>query len=285
MVYNVPAGSQLGGYNPLKAKAYDVYQQGRNFIGNAASAAGRYVENPVSGVKAATGLGAKVMSNPLIGGIARVAGKLAVPVTAAGAAINLGGRLLSGQDPARAAVATAGDTANFVAFGLGGENAGDRLANTVLGERPQDTLTRATQDYNKAMAAGDTGGAAKAAQEANDANGKIMGRPGGGSPQAGMPGESSGAFEVQNKMYSDMYDPRNPQTNNFFQDQSFKNSQRELDAGETRNDRLQRKALERSYVADNYKTNQGMASGALSSYLDLNRNNANTIMQAANIRY
>lgn len=282
MVYNVPAGSQLGGYNPLKAKAYDVYQQGRNFFGNAASAAGRFVENPVSGAKAATGLGAKVMSNPLIGGIARVAGKLAVPVTAAGAAINLGGRLLSGQDPARAAVATAGDTANFVAFGLGGENAGDRLASTILGEKPEETLTRASQDYNKAMASGDTGRAMKAQQEATDAQKKLMPA---NSPQVGMPGESSGAFDAQNRMYSDMYDPRNPQTNNFLQDQSFKNNQRDLDATETRNDRLQRKALERSYVAENFKTDMGMASGALSSYLDLSRNNANTIMQAANMRY
>ncbi len=282
MVYSVPAGSQLGGYNPLKAKGYDLYQQGRTALGNVGSTAGRFVGNPGQAVKAATGFGAKAMANPLIGGAARIAGKLALPIAAAGAAINLGGRLLSGQDPARAAVATAGDTANFAAFGLGGENAGDRLASTILGERPEDTLNRASQDYSKAMASGDTGRAMKAQQEATDAQKKLMPA---NSPQVGMPGESSGAFDVQNKMYSDMYDPRNPQTNNFLQDQSFRNAQRELDAGETRNDRLQKKALERSYVADNYKTNMGMATSALSSYLDLSRNNANTIMQAANMRY
>ncbi len=282
MVYNVPVGSQLGGYNPLKAKGYDFYQQGRSFFGNAASAAGRYVENPGTAIKAATGFGAKVLSNPLIGGAARIAGKLAVPLTVAGAAINLGGRVLSGQDPARAAVATAGDTANFMAFGLGGENAGDRLANVAFGEKPEDTLTRASQDYSKAVAAGDTGRAMRAQQEAQDAQKKLMPA---NSPQVGMPGESSGAFETQNKIYGDLYDPRNPQTNNFFADQSFRNNQRDLNATETRNDRLQRKALERSYVADNYKTNMGMASSALSSYLDLSRNNANTIMQAANMRY
>lgn len=283
MVYTVPQGSQLGSYNPLKAKGYDLYQQGRTALGNAASTAGRFAKNPGQAVNAATGFGAKALANPLIGGAARIAGKLALPVTAAGAAINLGGRILSGQDPARAAVATAGDTANFMAFGLGGENAGDRLANTVLGERPQDTLNRATQDYSKAVAAGDTGAAMKASQEANEAQKKLM--PAMNSPQVGMPGESSGAFDAQTRMYSDMYDPRNPQTNNFFADQSFKNNQRDLDASENRNDRLQRKALERSYVADNYKTNMSMASSALSNYLDLSRNNANTIMQAANMRY
>ena len=282
MAYNTPAGSQLGQFNPLKAKGYDLYQQGRTALGGAASTAGRFIGNPGQAAKAATGFGAKVLANPLIGGAARLAGKALIPLTVAGAAVNLGGRVLAGQDPARAAVATAGDTANFMAFGLGGENAGDRLASTILGEKPEDTLNRASQDYTKAVAAGDTGRAMRAQQEATDAQKKLMPA---NSPQVGMPGESSGAFDTQNKMYSDMYDPRNPQTNNFFQDQSFKNSQRELDAGETRNDRLQKKALERSYVADNYKTNMGMATSALSSYLDLSRNNANTIMQAANMRY
>ncbi len=187
MVYNVPVGSQLGQYNPLKAKGYDLYQQGRAMFGNAASAAGRYVENPGTAIKAASGLGAKAMANPVIGGVARLAGKVAVPVTVAGAALNLGSCILSGQDPARAAVATAGDTANFMAFGLGGENAGDRLANVAFGERPQDTLTRATQDYSKAMAAGDTGNAMRAQQEAQSAQTKLTAS---NSPQAGMPGES-----------------------------------------------------------------------------------------------
>jgi len=158
------------------------------------------VKGAVTGV---AGKGAR-----LVGGAAKALGPLHLVLGVGGGILNAGQRVMAGEGLPRAVLAAAGDTANYMAFGVPGTigsmmtggapgSFGDAIADSILGQDPvkaAEKSARAAQaKYQDAMRRGDSIGAAMAEREFNQSYAELNKSMANKSAQGGV---SGGANEI-----------------------------------------------------------------------------------------
>lgn len=216
------------------------------------------------------------------GTAAKFLGPIGLAATAVGGVLNAGGRMMNGENPVSAVGNAAYDTADFATFGLlkpavgliqkGGEEAGKMF----FGATPEQEINDAAAKLQQAQQSGDMGGAVMARQQLSNAMAKAQGS----SQGMAVDNQADYTMALANQRFGNEMD----QQQQMFE-QQFDNSNRTAESAFDRQRRAANLALNNSYYADAWKTNQGIRAGNAGSINRMNELGMQGLFQAMGQRY